>query len=363
MQMRTEADCTVIIPVYNVEKYLSRCIDSLLDQNVFPRYILLIDDGSSDHSPEICDDYADKNDSIFAFHKPNGGVSGARNYGLDLVENRYRTTFVCFVDPDDSVDPHFVETLVQNMHDADLAICGYQKVIMNDRMMLDVETINDGVVKEGANLAQKLCVLHRNTLLFMCWNKCFRLKIISENHIRFPELRRLEDASFVYRYLCFSNDVVFLQECLYMYSVFVKGRVTATTDFLGELCKGQFNLYKSGADLLEHLKKMKIPKSDVESFQIRLEQHLDSGVFGEIVNSVPASKLSLKERKKYIVDLLNQYKEMDIHPAKRSEDAATKIVKYLYLLRAFTCIAIFTYGIDAIKTLKNLRYLRGQYGS
>lgn len=117
-------EISVIVPIYNVQRWLPRCIDSLINQSVFPELeIILVDDGSSDSSGIICDDYALRYDNIVAFHKQNGGVSSARNYGLDHSNG----TYVAFVDADDYVDPHYYEKLkvAAAQHKADLVIGDY----------------------------------------------------------------------------------------------------------------------------------------------------------------------------------------------------------------------------------------------
>ena len=104
---------SVIVPVYNTEKYLHRCIDSILAQTFTDFELLLIDDGSKDNSGAICDEYAAKDSRVRVFHKENGGVSSARNLGLDNV----RGEWVTFVDSDDWVEKEYIELFVKNIDD------------------------------------------------------------------------------------------------------------------------------------------------------------------------------------------------------------------------------------------------------
>ena len=115
---------SVIVPVYNEEKYLRRCIDSILAQTFTDFELLLIDDGSKDKSGEICDEYAEKDLRVRAFHKLNGGVSSARNIGLDKA----RGEWICFVDSDDYVNNIFLEKW-QLQSTVDLIIQGYWNVV------------------------------------------------------------------------------------------------------------------------------------------------------------------------------------------------------------------------------------------
>ena len=115
-----EPKISVVVPVYKVEKYLDKCVNSLLHQTYKNMDIILVDDGSPDTCPEMCDRYAAENDCVFTFHKPNGGLSDARNYGVQHTDSAW----IVFVDSDDYVEPAYVETLVnlRNQFDAEMVI-------------------------------------------------------------------------------------------------------------------------------------------------------------------------------------------------------------------------------------------------
>ena len=110
---------SIIVPVYNAENTLNRCIDSILSQTFCNWELLLIDDGSFDRSGKICDEYAAKNQQINVFHKLNGGVSSARNYGLIKSQGEW----VTFIDGDDYIEPNYLSTLLSNVN-ADLIVSG-----------------------------------------------------------------------------------------------------------------------------------------------------------------------------------------------------------------------------------------------
>lgn len=112
---------SVIVPVYNVEKYLHRCIDSILTQTFTDFEVLLINDGSKDRSGEICDEYAKKDSRVKVFHKENGGVSSARNVGLDNA----RGDLICFCDSDDFVTKDWLALFVKNIDGYDAVITGF----------------------------------------------------------------------------------------------------------------------------------------------------------------------------------------------------------------------------------------------
>ncbi|MBO5204316.1 MAG: glycosyltransferase family 2 protein [Clostridia bacterium] len=116
---------SIIIPVYNVEKYLPECLESVINQTYKNLEILLIDDGSPDNSGKICDEYAEKDARIKVIHKENGGVSSARNLGLNIATGEYIT----FIDSDDFVDEHYVEYLYNDLtsQSSDMSFCGFSK--------------------------------------------------------------------------------------------------------------------------------------------------------------------------------------------------------------------------------------------
>ena len=114
---------SIIVPIYKVEKFLPKCIDSILEQTYSEFELILVDDGSPDYCPQICDEYAQKDNRIIVIHQKNSGVSVARNIGLKKASGKY----IGFVDPDDFVAPEMFEKMVQVMDDSnvELVVCGY----------------------------------------------------------------------------------------------------------------------------------------------------------------------------------------------------------------------------------------------
>lgn len=117
---------SVIVPVYKVEKYLDRCVESIVNQTYKNLEIILVDDGSPDNCPKMCDEWAKKDSRIKVVHKQNGGLSDARNSGIDTASGEY----LCFIDSDDYIDINFVEVLFKNLADteSDMSICAFRKV-------------------------------------------------------------------------------------------------------------------------------------------------------------------------------------------------------------------------------------------
>ena len=185
---------SIIIPVYNVEKYLSKCLNSILRQTYQDYEIILIDDGSSDSSGIICDWYADKDSRIKVVHQPNKGVSCARNAGLELSKGE----FITFIDADDELCPHFLENFSYNP-EIDFEIQGFIINNVNDKT-------KNKVIKPAKTLITSLYNVYaeseyQKTSRGPCC-KLLKNNIIKQYHIKFPAgISFGEDAIFIKRYL------------------------------------------------------------------------------------------------------------------------------------------------------------------
>lgn len=188
---------SVIVPVYNAETTLRKTVESVLRQTYRDLEIILVDDGSTDASPSLCDSFAATGDSMKCLHKQNGGVSSARNAGLDVAQGEY----VAFVDSDDTLDECYFERLLNN-HDADLTVCGF---VSTEGIDFTPEK------KQYDGMAFKASVpdiVNHPYLLYTPWGKLFKRSIINENHLRFDlHLRLFEDTLFVLTYLQYCSSL------------------------------------------------------------------------------------------------------------------------------------------------------------
>lgn len=185
---------SIITPVYNTEKFLNRCIDSILSQTYSDFELILVDDGSSDSSGDICDKYALVDKRIKVFHQPNGGVSSARNFGLDRAKGEW----VTFIDSDDYVSQSLLEDYMSRMHsNSDLYVQGF----------IDVTGGNQSKMLEEDRLVYKDCFKEsehiRNSIIYSyVFNKLFNINIIRRYGISFEtNISMLEDTLFVFHYL------------------------------------------------------------------------------------------------------------------------------------------------------------------
>lgn len=189
---------SIIVPVYNAEKYLRECIDSLLNQTYKDIEIILVNDGSTDESAAICENYCEKDNRIRYIDQKNGGVSVARNGALEIVKG----DFVCFVDSDDVVAPGYIQHLIGMSSNGDFPICGYtreQEHLGEKEVVRKHYDVNAYIIQIFGE-----SVIHPNI-----WMMLFRNDIIQSNSLRFtPGCVRNEDTEFYIKYLTFEKRVV-----------------------------------------------------------------------------------------------------------------------------------------------------------
>ena len=208
---------SVIVPVYNSASYLHRCIDSILNQSYRGIEVILIDDGSTDKSGEICDDYARGDARVRAVHTPNRGVSSARNTGI----NSSRGSFILFVDSDDSIETFAVHALFEGYKQshADLVVGAFNKV-KNGSAISQIRDFGQNQLLARAGLIEYTLAYLQNPrqrqLLMSSWAKLFRSAIIKSSNVMFrEELRTAEDVAFNFDYLKNAETVYFISEAIY----------------------------------------------------------------------------------------------------------------------------------------------------
>ena len=212
--IRTGPGVSIIIPVYNAEKTLERCVDSILSQDFRDLELLLIDDGSRDGSPDICDRYAERDSRVRVFHKENGGVSRARNLGLSEAGGRY----IQFVDSDDWIAHDATAELFSaaESQDCDMVICDFYRVVgkrVQQKGNIDEETAFSRQV-----YAEYMMENPADFYYGVLWNKLFRRDIIDRYELRMnEEVSWCEDFMFVLDYLVHAETFLAVQKPLYYY--------------------------------------------------------------------------------------------------------------------------------------------------
>lgn len=205
---------SVIVPVYNVEKYLERCVDSILDQSYRDFELILVDDGSTDTSGMICDKLRERDERIRVIHQKNGGLSAARNKGLSEAKGEYFT----FVDSDDFLDKSFLETLYKNAgkYEADVSVCGYRPVWENPRKNKKQQGCkNDEVRLYTGKEAVHEIVSKSRTCMITAWGKLYHHSL--RDHLFYPEGKLHEDEFVTYKVFYSSKKVVETEKENYCY--------------------------------------------------------------------------------------------------------------------------------------------------
>ena len=204
---------SIIVPVYNAEATLVRCVDTILHQTYSNIEIILVDDGASDSSGEICDELAEKDSRIRVIHQSNGGVSKARNIGVAASTGE----FVCFVDADDEVESDYVEKMWEQIQHADLVVCDF---VSHSARGTHTRGIRDRIFDFGESSYTDCRKLVDNSYMWGPWNKMYKRNKLVDNKIYFNHrIAYAEDAIFVYQYLLYCDTVAFVSKPLYHYNI------------------------------------------------------------------------------------------------------------------------------------------------
>lgn len=201
----------IIIPIYNVEKYLPQCLDSVLEQTYQNLEIILVNDGSTDSCGEICDGYANKDSRIKVIHKENGGLSDARNAGIKIATGE----FIAFIDSDDWISPNFCEILLKTalQNKAEIVECGFAK--FENESEINLEKSSEKNEKFVYNTEEAVELLMKENLKQMACNKLFKRDIIK--NIFFEKNRKHEDEFWTYQIFGNANQIVKINKVLYFY--------------------------------------------------------------------------------------------------------------------------------------------------
>lgn len=203
---------SVIVPAFNAGLYIERCINSIINQTVDDWELIIIDDGSKDLTPTICDSFAKQNTNIHVIHKPNGGVSAARNTGI----NEAKGTYITFVDADDCIVPQYLESLCSSIGDADFCVFPMTPV-MSEKDIPQTNALFD-VSSAYYTLQAGYVVASKKGLLHPPYCKCYKNMIIQNHNIRFDESIAMgEDLLFNLSYLDYCKDMVIGDNPIYYY--------------------------------------------------------------------------------------------------------------------------------------------------
>ena len=205
---------SIIVPVYNKEKFLHKCIDSLLTQRYTNFELVLVDDGSTDHSGKICDEYAREDSRVKVFHTCNQGVSTARNLGISVACGNY----INFVDSDDWVAPDYLEKYVEARIEYDYDLVYAEMIRVSENGSQEIISLKEFSIRSEEDLSGAFVfLLECREFGFTC-NKSFKREIITSNEISFrKEFRLFEDAIFTSAYCLHINSIRLISSAIYFY--------------------------------------------------------------------------------------------------------------------------------------------------
>ena len=202
---------SVVVPIYKVEEYINKCLDSIINQTYKNLEIILVDDGSPDNCGKICDDYVKKDKRIKVIHKINGGLSDARNKGIEKAKGEYIT----FIDSDDYIEKEYVELLYKTIieEDSDIAI-GSHTVLYETGMELKKATGEKTLLTPKKVLER---ILYDDNIDYSAWAKLYKIELFKK--IKYPKGRLFEDAATTYKLIDSSKKIAINSKSIYNYII------------------------------------------------------------------------------------------------------------------------------------------------
>ena len=314
---------SVIVPVYNVESYLPRCIDSLLAQNYVDLEILLIDNGSNDQSGQICENYAAQFSNITAYHIPNKGVGSARNFGLSKAKGE----FICFVDADDYlVGNLFSDVESQLDSQLDLLVFSYYNSIEKNLSEIDrsAKILPTEGKKDKSDFIALFQELWLTDMMYTVWNKIYRKEFLEEHQIVFESYELGEDVRFnlnVYQHV---NAVLLVKSCYYVY---ISGRIDSAM--------GQYNPNRMNYQL-EELGKVDQLMISWNSHDEQFIDQIKARILMSNIQNISKQKMSLSKKRHY-VEVLCRNQEM-IALLKKATSPLHPLVRRLLHFRMYLTV-------------------------
>lgn len=326
---------SIIVPIYNVEEYLERCIDSILNQTFKDFEVILINDGSTDNSAIICDTYAKKDNRVKVIHKKNEGAAIARNVGLDACKGQY----IGFVDSDDYISPIMYETLLNRIikENAEIAICRYENFKSYD----DIKFRNSKNFFKSFNNIEALENYfldygHKDRIMHtLIWDKLYKRELFDE--IRFPNVSFAEDGYVVYKLLYKSKKTIFVNDTLYYYFERV-GSLSRTT-----FSEKYLEIYKDRKEIFDFMyeRNKSLAKMSVKSY---IDKHILTYSQLNTYKNIKDVDIYIKFIKDDLKNDFKKFKELNI-----DKDSMVRVS--LFIIN-YKLLAIYERTKNLIKSIK-----------
>ena len=346
---------TIIIPIYNAEKYLDKTISSVLQQTYKNYELILIDDGSKDNSLEICNKYKNKDKRIRLIKQENLGVSATRNKGLEIADGE----FVCFMDADDYIEPNMLEEYIKiyKLYKSDLIISGYYSEIdLYDSISFDKIYLEDKKYTSKEQIKEDFVLMWDKHLLYNIWNKFYNKSVIDKYNIRFAKQNWGEDIDFNREYLLKINTLYNSKKCFYHY---VRGRNNSIT---GKYIENLYDIrLQEDKEFRNYFDKYGIKEEQYREFCARRHIERTLGCIENLFN--PNCRLNINEKYKEIKRIIREPKTKKYLKEMKPNSKKVKILLIPYKLN-LVCISMIMGKVLSIckgklpklfNTLKNKR--------
>ena len=326
-----ENTITAVIPVYNVEKYADFCIRSVANQSYKNIEIILVDDGATDSSAEICEKWLLKDNRIKVIHKQNGGLSDARNYGLEIANGEY----VCFIDSDDYIEPTIFENALKKSeeHNSNIVVWGYFKDFVDGQNTVSKQE------KHGISGICSLCDGYRFLLqddilgvTGYAWNKLYKKELLDKNGFRFQKgISLVEDVLFNVPVMCECDEILYIDTIGTHY--IQRNRETLGTKLYGNHFELKMRAIECKCRLLEHFG---ADKNTVENF--RGTEYIS--MLRSMIRIIANLPLEYSEKYKKMAQLLADIKESNLTDSIVCRNISDKIVTLLLKLNCKNALLI-----------------------
>ena len=297
---------SVVVPVYNVENYLDKCIESLVNQTYKNIEIILVNDGSTDNSGQKCLEWAQKHDNIMCLEKKNGGLSDARNYAFKYCTGKYIT----FVDSDDYVDADYVELLYKNLKDTDSDISCVNYICFYEDGIFEKKSIRSSENKVYNNINAIIETLYQDKISNAAWAKLYKIELFKD--IRFPFGKLCEDLGTTYKLFYKCNKICATEVHKYNY-----------LQRNNSIMRSKFNVKKM--DALEFaLEIYDFARDKDKKLREAAKVRICSECLG-LLNQMPKGNQYL-EQKTYVKKVLKKYKNAALFNSKTNIKFKIKIL-------------------------------------
>lgn len=284
---------SIVLPIYNVEKYLKKCVQTIINQTYTNIEIILVNDGSTDTSGKICDELKEIDNRIKVIHKENGGLSDARNVGLKYAKGKY----ISFIDSDDYISEEYVERLYNLLKDngAQISICNFQRVDENQKT-ISINNITPGIIS-GRQALEKFNDSKFYPASVVAWNKLYDIKLFE--NILYPFGKQHEDEYTTYKLYYISDKIAITSDILYYY------RTVQTSIMNKNFNKKRLELIDALEERMAFLKE----KGENKLYELALVEY-ESVLMIHYMNCKFYIDNSIEIQKEILTKFKNNYKEV-----------------------------------------------------